>query len=62
MCLVACEITYNNFEISLTSGIYAKYHYKSCYYLYEYQMTEYVELINKNLAFMRSNNQDFCTL
>ena len=30
---MAHEITYNNFEISLTCGIYAKYHYKSCYYL-----------------------------
>ena len=30
---MACEIMYNNFEISLACGIYAKYHYKSCYYL-----------------------------
>ena len=30
---MAREITYNNFEISLK--LYAKYHYKSCYYLYK---------------------------
>ena len=31
---MACEITYNNFEISLVV-FYAKYHNKSCYYLYK---------------------------
>ena len=31
--LTAGEITYNNFEISLV--VNAKYHYKSCYYLYK---------------------------
>ena len=32
---MAREITYNNFEINITQDIYAKYHYKSCYYLYK---------------------------
>ena len=39
--LTAREITYNNFEISLVvQCIYAKYPYKSCYYLYKHGFTK----------------------
>ena len=34
---MAHEITYNKFR-NITRGIYAKYHLKSCYYLYKYSI------------------------
>ena len=52
--LTAGEFTYNNF------GIYAKYHYKSCYYLYKFvEFREGTRHFNVLSCFNRLNNNVF---